>query len=88
MATTKIRKEDRGEIEKQLHAWTKANKASVRVEGETFFIAKSAKAGGGELEVVVENGWAYLHGRGTAMGKSTNIESMEEFGEAASRLLG
>lgn len=39
-----------------------------------------------DVEVILENGWAYVHGRGDLGGVSTNITSLDELDNAIKRL--
>lgn len=79
----KIKKENRDEIKTSLTTWAKANKAKLKEQGEAFIVEKN----GWLLEVLPENGWAYLHGGGLLNGISTNISSMDEFDAAVKRLI-
>ena len=78
----KINKENRSEIKDALSVWAKQHKAKVSEEGESLKV----EAKSWWIEVVPENGWAYIHGHGDYHGMSTNIASVDEFDDAIKRL--
>jgi hypothetical protein len=80
----KIQKENRNEIKDALSAWAKGHKAKVSEDGESFKV----EAKTWWVEVIPENGWAYLHGHGDLHGASTNISSIDQFEDAVNRLKG
>lgn len=80
----KIRKDNREEVKTALTAWAKANKAKVKETGDVLTIEKN----GWMIEVLPEDGWAYLHGNGTLNGISTNVGDTDELGVAIKRLTG
>ena len=80
----KIKKEDRESIKTSLAAWAKKNKSKVREQGESIVIDKGAWS----IEVIPEDGWAFLHGNGSLNGLSTNIESIDELDAGIKRLTG
>ncbi len=79
----KIKKDDRDSIKETLGAWAKKHKAKVRDEGNL-----TVSKGDWAIEVIPEDGWAYMHGQGSLGGISTNISSMDEFEDAVKRLTG
>lgn len=84
----KENKISRESIKTAVNAWAEENKAKVteqddEVQGYSLFIKKD----GWRIEVRPEDGWAYLHGRGTVPGVSTNIQTLDELSEGIDRLL-
>jgi hypothetical protein len=78
----KIKKADRENIREQLVAWAKKNKAKVEDSEHSIFVIK----GDERLEVIAEDGWAYVHGGGSLSGASTNISSIDQFDSAVKKL--
>lgn len=74
----KIKKADREQIKDSLSTWAKTNKAKVKEQDQSFIVEKGSL----RIEVIPEDGWAYVH----SAGASTNISSMDEFGDAVKRL--
>lgn len=84
----KITKNDRDEITAALTAWAKTNKAKFVVGGTEEAPTMYMHKGDWSLEIIPEDGWAFVHGNGSLSGLSTNIGTIDEFDEAVKRLLG
>ncbi len=87
-----IKASDRPEIVQFLTSWAKDNKAKLTVrepleDENPDNVPITVAKGDWRVEVVPQNGWAYVHGKGSLTGISTNISEIDELDVAIDRLL-
>jgi hypothetical protein len=79
----KITKEHKDDVRKLAEKAAKSHKGKVVDRGDNFAI----EAKGWGIEIIPEEGWAYMHGYDSLNGFSTNIADTDELGEGIKRLL-
>lgn len=79
----KIDKRDVENMRAVLKTWAQRNGGELEETKTGFKIYRSPTWG---IEIVPENGWAYVHGRRDLANLGTNIETWNELNEAIKRL--